>query len=215
LVSGALEVKRNNRKVKLSKAYKKGYLEFQDINSQLACELIPLSDGFRVLDFCAGGGGKALALKDRVDIDISTYDVNSVRMKDIPVRSERAGVKVKIFLDLKDIARTEFDLVLCDVPCTGSGAWRRNPEGKWSLTVDKYNLIQKEQVSILNTAKTLVKEGGSLVYMTCSFLKSENEDQIKKFLVSNTNWKTTLMKNLSNKTNGDGFFIAILRNNFL
>ena len=112
---------------------------------------------------------------------------------------------------LDEITGLKFDAVICDVPCSGSGAWRRNPDGKWSLTKEKYELLKKEQHSILKSASQFVREGGLLVYMTCSILKPENEEQVNRFLLENKTWENTLVKNLSISNNGDGFFLAINR----
>lgn len=209
--SKALAVCSNIRKVKLTNAFKKGLFEVQDINSQIACEMLHLKSGSRVLDFCAGGGGKSLAIKDKADVDITAYDLNIGRMKDIPVRSERTDTKIRMLTSLDEITGLKFDAVICDVPCSGSGAWRRNPDGKWSLTKEKYELLKKEQHSILKSASQFVREGGLLVYMTCSILKPENEEQVNRFLLENKTWENTLVKNLSISNNGDGFFLAINR----
>ena len=207
--SKALIVCSNNRKVKMSKSFEKGLFEFQDLNSQIACEMLQLKSGSKVLDFCAGGGGKSLALKDKVDVDITAYDINKSRMKDIPARSERADAKIRVLSTLDEITGLKFDAVICDVPCSGSGSWRRNPDGKWSLTKEKYELLKEEQRSILKSASQFVREGGLLVYMTCSILKPENEEQVKKFLFENKTWENTLIKNLPISNNGDGFFLSI------
>ena len=120
----ALEVLTSERKVKKSEMLELGHIELQDLNSQAVCETIPLKDSFRVLDFCAGGGGKALALADRFKGEILAFDANFKRMQDIPVRANRAGSNIKVISELELKSEPKFDIVMCDVPCTGSGSCR-------------------------------------------------------------------------------------------
>jgi len=207
----ALEVLTNERKVKKSKTLELGHIELQDLNSQAVCETIPLKDGFRVLDFCAGGGGKSLALADRFSGEIFAFDANFKRMQDIPVRANRAGSNIKVISELELESEPKFDIVMCDVPCTGSGSWRRDPNGKWSLTPERYQELMASQKEILTTAKDHVKDRGLLVYITCSLLPSENSAQVNSFLDKFPNWTIELEKSFSPLTGGDGFFTTHLR----
>ena len=103
---------------------------------------------------------------------------------------------------------SSFDLVICDVPCTGSGAWRRNPESKWTITSDYFEALKHTQQEILDDASKLVNRGGVLVYMTCSLLKAENTDQIDAFLLRNSDWKVIFQESFPVSDSGDGFFVT-------
>jgi len=207
----ALKVLSNPRKVKQSDAYKTGLLDIQDLNSQISCRTIPLENGWKLLDFCAGGGGKSLALSDRFSGTIDAYDKDFLRMKDIPVRSERAGVTINLLSNDDIRTVSSYDLVICDVPCTGSGAWRRNPDAKWTLTTDNYEALKKTQQEILDDASKLVSGNGVLVYMTCSLLKAENSDQVEAFLLRNSDWEVVFQESFPLSNSGDGFFVTHLK----
>jgi len=207
----ALKVLSNPRKVKQSDAYKAGLLDIQDLNSQISCRTIPLENGWKLLDFCAGGGGKSLALSDRFSGTIDAYDKDFLRMKDIPVRSDRAGVTINLLSNDDIRTVSSYDLVICDVPCTGSGAWRRNPDAKWTLTTDNYEALKKTQQEILDDASTLVSGNGVLVYMTCSLLKAENSDQVEAFLLRNSDWEVVFQESFPLSNSGDGFFVTHLK----
>ena len=207
----ALKVLSNPRKVKQSVAYKTGLLDIQDLNSQISCRTIPLENGWKLLDFCAGGGGKSLALSDRFSGTIDAYDKDFLRMKDIPVRSDRAGVTINLLSNDDIRTVSSYDLVICDVPCTGSGAWRRNPDAKWTLTTDNYEALKKTQQEILDDASKLVSGNGVLVYMTCSLLKAENSDQVEAFLLRNSDWEVVFQESFPLSNSGDGFFVTHLK----
>ena len=131
-------------------------------------------------------------------------------MADIPDRAERAGVHIRVVAPDQLPAKEKFDVVLCDAPCSGSGAWRRSPEGKWALTqgrLDELNAIQDE---ILDTAMAHVAAEGRLVYVTCSVLNCENEDRIAAFLARHAGWTCSLKKRWNINAEGDGFFTAHL-----
>ena len=132
-----------------------------------------------ILDFCAGGGGKTLALNAYLKQPIYAHDANVQRMKDLPLRSTRSGSDIRI-VKSENLKKSFYGLVFCDVPCSGSGAWRRDPEGKWSLTKKKYEKLLIMQENILVTAANLIKPGGILVYATCSVLIDENGSQVRK-----------------------------------
>lgn len=207
----ALKVLSNPRKVKQSDAYKTGLLDIQDLNSQISCRTIPVENGWKLLDFCAGGGGKSLALSDRFSGTIDAYDKDFLRMKDIPVRSDRAGVTINLLSNDDIRTVSSYDLVICDVPCTGSGAWRRNPDAKWTLTTDNYEALKKTQQEILDDASKLVSGNGVLVYMTCSLLKAENSDQVEAFLLRNSDWEVVFQESFPLSNSGDGFFVTHLK----
>lgn len=204
----ALQVTQNPRRVATSRAYQNGLVELQDAASQAVCDLQDLTSAHTVLDFCAGGGGKTLALAARSDAKFTAHDANFSRMKDIPSRAERAGVRVEL---AKSISQSQkFDLVFCDVPCSGSGSWRRSPDGKWALTQEKLSNLQKTQQEILSTCAKLVADNGALAYATCSVFKSENHDQIEHFMQANPEWKLSQEQQFLPQDGGDGFYIATL-----
>lgn len=203
----ALTVLSNPRRVRQSQAYTDGWIEMQDAASQAVVDAIP--DGTRALDYCAGGGGKALALAAR-GFTVWAHDIAPGRMADIPDRAERAAVQIRVVAPDQLPAKEKFDVVLCDAPCSGSGAWRRSPEGKWALTQGRLDELNSIQDEILDTAMTHLATGGTLVYVTCSVLKCENEDRIAAFLERHPGWTCDLQKRWDISAGGDGFFTAHL-----
>lgn len=207
----ALEVVSNPRKVQASAAYLSGLVEVQDAASQAVADLVPLSPGDRVLDLCAGGGGKTLALAGRVDARFFAHDADPARMRDLPARAGRAGVMVtQLATDRLDGA-APFATVLVDAPCSGSGSWRRSPEGKWALTPARLAELQALQASILDRAARLVGPQGCLAYATCSLLDAENGAQIAGFVARTPGWTLTQSRQITPLEGGDGFFVSILR----
>ncbi len=206
----ALEVTKNPRKVAQSAAYKDGLVEVQDVASQAVVDFLPLFDGQNVLDYCAGGGGKTLAMAARADVLLTAHDSDADRMGDLPARAERAGIAVGLVPgdELKD---KSFDLVLCDVPCSGSGSWRRSPDSKWLLTSDRLTELVNLQADILLNASKLVTKNGVLAYVTCSLFEEENGLQIKDFIARNSGWLAEKTRQFSPLEGGDGFFVALLR----
>ena len=207
----ALRVEQGARRLRNSRAYAEGLVEIQDLASQAAAGAVPLPDGGRILDFCAGGGGKALALAARGAEEIFVHDANPGRMKDIPERARRAGARLTPLASEALLDRAPFDLVLTDVPCSGSGAWRRQPEAKWRLTREELARIRRLQRQILTEASRLSSPGGCIAYLTCSLLRCENEAQISGFLDENPHWSAGVSKRYSPLEGGDGFYLALLR----
>ncbi|MDX1781965.1 MAG: RsmB/NOP family class I SAM-dependent RNA methyltransferase [Thalassovita sp.] len=204
----ALLVEEGARKVASSAAFQTGLVELQDGASQAVVDALPLEAGMRVLDYCAGGGGKTLAMAGRVEAEFNAHDANVARLNDLPSRAKRAGVRVQV---LKPGAVTgEFDLVLCDVPCSGSGSWRRAPDGKWRLTAEKLDELNGIQGDILETAAALVAPGGILAYATCSVLDRENGDRVDAFLAAHPDWTETDRRHWLPGPAGDGFFLSCL-----
>ena len=209
-VKTALEVTENIRKVSRSSAYLSGLVEVQDASSQAAVLALPLNAGQRVLDYCAGGGGKSLALADRARIEVSAHDAAPARMADLPVRAARAGVAIEV-LSGDPVATGPFDLVICDTPCSGSGTWRRSPDAKWRLTPEGLDGYVELQATIIDAAAALVGPSGALGYMTCSVLRAENDAQIARFLQRHPGWRSTAVHRWLPGLAGDGFFLAVLR----
>lgn len=208
LAETAVLIVENARRLRQTTSYRDGLFEFQDAASQAVIDAIgPPKTGGRALDFCAGGGGKALALA-ALGWDVTAYDANQARMKDLPVRARRAGVEIEL-VDTDTLnSAVSFDLVLVDAPCTGSGAWRRQPESKWSLTRDSMTDLTALQAQIIDRAVHFVAETEKLVYATCSLLKVENEDQVLAFLNRNPEMSLRFQRQFSPLEGGDGFFLA-------
>jgi len=171
-------------------AFVKGLIEIQDEGSQLAALLTAAQPGEQVVDLCAGGGGKTLALAAMMENKGQLYatDDDKRRLAPIHDRLARAGarnVQVRtpksIGTELDDLAGRA-DLVLIDAPCTGTGSWRRNPDAKWRMRPGALDQRVKEQAEILDRAVALVKPGGRIAYVTCSVLDAENGAQLKAFL---------------------------------
>lgn len=209
LAMTALEVTENARKIQSSAAYRDGLVELQDAASQAVVAALPLRDGLTVLDYCAGGGGKTLAMAAAARIEVFAHDADPRRMRDLPARAERAGVPLRT-LDTAAARARRYDLVLLDVPCSGSGSWRRAPEGKWALTPQRLDQLCGIQAGILDETHTLVASGGTLAYVTCSLLAEENAAQIDAFLDRVPGWRLSLQRNLTPLDGGDGFHVSLL-----
>jgi 16S rRNA (cytosine967-C5)-methyltransferase len=182
-----------NPNVENETAHGKGWYEIQDEGSQIAALLAGAGPRQQVLDICAGGGGKTLAFASAMQNtgQIYAYDDDAARLRPVFERLKRAGarnVQVMRAGDANELAALgpRFDLVFCDAPCTGSGAWRRRPDAKWRLKPANLAQRQDEQRAILAMAAPLVKPGGRLVYVTCSVLPEENDDQIAGFLANHS-----------------------------
>ncbi len=209
-VKTCLQVTDNARKVQKSRAYLSGLVELQDLSSQAVVQALPVAKGASVLDYCAGGGGKSLALAARGAARVHAWDIAATRMKDLPLRAARAGAAITILRDPGLAA--PYDLVLCDAPCSGSGSWRRDPQGKWALSQDSLTQVVKMQAQVLDKASVLVGMGGVLAYATCSMLRVENEDQVAGFLARHAGWTCQQTHRFSPLDGGDGFFLALLGN---
>jgi 16S rRNA (cytosine967-C5)-methyltransferase len=207
-VKTALEVTGNARKIQNSQAYLSGLVELQDLSSQAVIEAVPQVEGLKVLDLCAGGGGKTLALAAREPLQVFAHDRFAHRMADLPTRAARAGAKVTLTRNPEEAG--PFDLVLADVPCSGSGSWRRDPEGKWLLTEARLAEVVRLQAEILDRAARLCRPGGVVAYATCSLLREENQDQVAAFLSHHPGWSRTGARQFSPLQGGDGFGLALL-----
>jgi 16S rRNA (cytosine967-C5)-methyltransferase len=208
LANFVLEVSGGARKIQSTRAYAEGVVEVQDAASQAVVQALPLRPGMRVLDLCAGGGGKTLAMAAAADLTLFAHDAEPRRMADLPVRAARAGAVVRLLDRPEDAA--PFDLVLADAPCSGSGAWRRSPEGKWALTPERLAALVATQGAILDRAAALVAPGGVLAYATCSLLAAENGGQVAAFLGRAPGFRAARDLRLTPLDGGDGFFLALM-----
>nr|WP_216859358.1 RsmB/NOP family class I SAM-dependent RNA methyltransferase [Sulfitobacter aestuariivivens] len=204
----ALTVTQGARRIKQTSVFKEGLVELQDGASQAVVDAIPA--GRKVLDYCAGGGGKALALAAQTSRRVYAHDADPNRMTDLPERANRAGTSIAILNHDQVLKTAPYDVILCDAPCSGSGAWRRAPGGKWLLTPDRLTALTQIQDDILDATAPLLSSGGTLVYATCSVLASENEDRVAAFLDRHAGWASPFQRRFGVTSQGDGFFTAHL-----
>jgi len=176
-------------------AFIDGLVEVQDEGSQLVALACQPDNGLRLLDLCAGAGGKSLALAAAApDAEIVATDTNRLRLAQLGPRAARAGASIATHLldggkEARQLAEFgQFDVILVDAPCSGSGTWRRNPEGRWRLTAERLDRLIALQVRLLDLAAPLVRPGGALVYATCSILRREGAEQAGNFLGRHSSW---------------------------
>lgn len=216
--------------------FKKGLIEIQDESSQIAGLLLAPRRGEMVVDFCSGSGGKALLFGMLMHNTgrIYTFDVNQKRLNNLTPRLARSGlsnISPKLIENENDVKvkrlHGKIDKVFVDVPCSGLGTLRRNPELKFRMNEEAILELNQKQASILKSASKLVKKGGYLVYATCSILKEENENIVTDFLNDNPefelipvnsvldniglNFKGNFLQLLPNIHNTDGFFAALIK----
>jgi 16S rRNA (cytosine967-C5)-methyltransferase len=211
-------------------AYREGLAEVQDEGSQLIAFACDANNGETIIDLCAGAGGKALALAAAAPgATILATDTNRARLSKLPPRAERAGSTIETRLlnppnelaELEDW-RGQADLVLVDAPCSGSGTWRRNPEGRWRLSPERLDRVVALQSHLLDIAAELVRPGGRLVYAVCSLLSREGAGQIDAFISRRSSWIVQETPIAAGRSDGagllltpghdgtDGFFVARL-----
>ncbi len=212
LCATALTLEGTPRGVTQNAKYTNGLFEMQDAASQAVVAALPDTPRpRRILDYCAGGGGKTLALAAKYTAaKIVAHDKAADRMRDLPARAARAGVDVHTVSTIAPDTSGAFDLVLLDVPCSGSGSWRRAPEAKWRLTPEKLEDLRREQSKILETGSAYVAPGGTLAYATCSILTSENQAQVDQFLATRPGWSLRDTHTWPITADGDGFYLAVL-----
>jgi 16S rRNA (cytosine967-C5)-methyltransferase len=187
-------------------------VEVQDEGSQLIALACDPRDGQRILDLCAGAGGKSLALAAGAPgATILAADTNRARISNLPPRAARAGaaIETKLLdpgreLDLLADWRGTADVVLVDAPCSGSGTWRRNPESRWRLTPQRLHRVLALQQRLLAIGAELVRPGGSLVYAVCSLLRREGAGQVGDFLGSRSGWSGQDILGEVGRSDGDG-----------
>uniref|UniRef100_UPI0040471012 RsmB/NOP family class I SAM-dependent RNA methyltransferase n=1 Tax=Algoriphagus sp. TaxID=1872435 RepID=UPI0040471012 len=201
-------------------SFKEGLFEVQDASSQLVAAALQVEPGMRVIDACAGAGGKSLHLAALMGNKgkVISMDVEEWKLQQAKLRARRNGVSIfepKVIEGSKTIKRLKesADRVLLDVPCSGIGVLRRNPDTKWKLSLESIQKVQETQQEILQSYPSMLKKGGQLVYATCSILPSENEEQVRKFLASEAGKDFELLEDrkvLAQESGFDGFYIARL-----
>lgn len=220
-----------------SPAFREGLFEMQDEGAQIVSLLVEAKPGQKVIDFCAGAGGKTLAIAATMENKgrIHAWDVHERRLMQISKRLARAGVdnvELHVLADESDQYvkrhKASADWVVLDVPCSGSGTWRRNPDLKWRTSPQDLAELTAIQARILDSAARLVKPGGAMVYATCSLFEEENEDQLARFLKLQGDFKVEPVAEMWHKLSlpvgeghvlrmspfshgTDGFFAAVLR----
>ncbi len=200
--------------------FKQGFFEVQDVGSQLIAPFLQVEAGQRVIDACAGAGGKSLHLAALMQNKgrIIALDTEGWKLEELRRRARRNGVGI---IETREITSTKIikrlhdsaDRLLLDVPCSGLGVLRRNPDAKWRLSPNFISEITNIQANILNDYSKMLKKGGLMVYATCSMMPSENEQQIEKFLATHKDFKLIDQKSVSPATTEgvtDGFFMALL-----
>ncbi|WP_111316298.1 methyltransferase domain-containing protein [Algoriphagus chordae] len=202
-------------------AFKEGMFEVQDASSQLVAQALAVEPGMRVIDACAGAGGKSLHIAALMQNKgkVLSMDLHEWKLQQTKLRARRDGVSIierKVIEGSKTIKRMKetADRLLLDVPCSGLGVLRRNPDTKWKLSEESIAQVIQTQQEILQSYPSMVKPGGQMVYATCSILPSENQDQIAKFLASEAGKDFTLIEDqkvLAQESGFDGFYIARLQ----
>jgi 16S rRNA (cytosine967-C5)-methyltransferase len=194
--------------------FQAGAFEIQDQAAQIAVERADAKPGMRVLDLAAGAGGKSLALAAAMNNDgaIIACDVRGAALAELQTRAGRAGATIIATHILGLPPAGPFDLVFLDVPCSGAGTWRRQPELKWRLTPQKLAALQETQARLLRQGAALCGPGGRLVYATCSILPPENEQQVTAFLAKNPDFRRSQPDFQASpaSTATDGFYAAFL-----
>jgi 16S rRNA (cytosine967-C5)-methyltransferase len=203
-----------------TEAFKNGWFEVQDASSQLVAAFLDVKLGMKVIDACAGAGGKTLHLASLMENkgQIVAMDIYESKLKKLKVRARRNGahnIDLKVIDSTKPIKKlyNKADRVLIDAPCSGLGVLRRNPDAKWKLEPEFIDNIKNTQQSVLQQYSRMVKPGGKLVYATCSVLPSENQKQVEKFLSSEFGKDFIFVKDkkiLAHESEFDGFYMAQL-----
>jgi 16S rRNA (cytosine967-C5)-methyltransferase len=206
-----------------TEVFKKGYFEVQDASSQLVAEYLDVAPGMKVIDTCAGAGGKTLHLASFMKNkgQIIAMDIYESKLKKLKIRARRNkvhNIDTRVIDSTKPIKKlyNKADRVLIDAPCSGIGVLRRNPDSKWKLQPEFLDNIKKVQQDILQKYSKMVKSGGKLVYATCSVLPSENQNQITEFLASESGKDFKLIKDnkvFAHTSGFDGFYMALLEKN--
>ncbi len=213
-------VLRERANVFLTDAFKQGLFEVQDANSQLVASFLDVKPGMRVVDTCAGAGGKTLHIASLMENkgQLIAMDLYESKLKQLKIRAKRDGafnIEYRIIDSTKVIKKLHerADRVLIDAPCSGLGVLKRNPDAKWKLKPEFIDNIRKVQSEVLESYSKIVKPGGKLVYATCSILPSENQEQIARFLTTDIGKQFKFIKDqkiLASESGFDGFYMALL-----
>lgn len=209
-----LEEKKN---VFLTRAFKEGWFEVQDANSQKIAHFLNVKEGMRVVDACAGAGGKTLHLASLMKNkgQIIALDIFEWKLAELKRRAKRAGaynIETRLISDQKVIKRLygQADRLLIDAPCSGLGVLKRNPDSKWKIDLDFIERIKNEQQTILQNYSKILKKNGLMVYATCSILPSENQQQVTKFLMENDEYRLIKEQSIFPSEGYDGFYMALI-----
>ena len=201
-----------------SPAFKEGLFEVQDAGSQAISPFLRISSGLRVIDACAGAGGKTLHLAALMQNKgrIIAMDTEAWKLDELQKRARRAGVsnmEARVIESGKTIKRlaNSADRLLLDVPCSGLGVLKRNPDAKWKLSFEFIDKIRALQQHILRDYCDMLKPGGLMAYSTCSILPSENEQQVQQFLSHNQSFELLEQKHIFPSEGFDGFYMALLK----
>lgn len=206
-----------------TEAFKKGWFEVQDASSQLVADFLDVKPGMKVVDACAGAGGKTLHLSALMENkgSLIAMDIYESKLKKLKIRARRNGahnIDLRVIDSTKPIKKLKgkADRLLIDAPCSGLGVLRRNPDSKWKLEPEFIEKIKGTQQNILQDYSKMLKPGGKMVYATCSVLPSENQNQVNTFLASEQGQDFRLIKDkriLAHESGYDGFYMALLEKN--
>jgi 16S rRNA (cytosine967-C5)-methyltransferase len=204
----------------MTDVFKQGFFEVQDANSQLVAAFLDVKPGMRIVDTCAGAGGKTLHIAALMENkgQLIAMDLYESKLKQLKIRAKRDGafnIEYRIIDTTKVIKKLhqKADRVLIDAPCSGLGVLKRNPDAKWKLQPAFIDNMRKIQSEVLESYSKIVKPGGKLVYATCSILPSENQEQIERFLTTDIGKEFKFIKDqkiLASESGFDGFYMALL-----
>jgi 16S rRNA (cytosine967-C5)-methyltransferase len=204
----------------MTDVFKQGFFEVQDANSQLVAAFLDVKPGMRIVDTCAGAGGKTLHIAALMENkgQLIAMDLYESKLKQLKIRAKRDGafnIEYRIIDTTKVIKKLhqKADRVLIDAPCSGLGVLKRNPDAKWKLKPEFIDNMRKIQSEVLESYSKIVKPGGKMVYATCSILPSENQEQIERFLTTEIGKEFNFIKDqkiLASESGFDGFYMALL-----
>ena len=216
-VQNAIELKQRQN-IFRTQAFKSGLFEVQDAGSQQVAPFLQIEPGMRVIDACAGAGGKTLHLAALLKNKgkVIALDTEEWKLKELKKRARRAGatnIETRTIESSKTIKRliNSAERLLLDVPCSGLGVLKRNPDAKWKLSLDFINKVKGLQQKILKEYSCMLKPGGMMVYSTCSILPSENQEQVKNFIATASEFELIKEKHIWPSDGFDGFYIALIK----